>query len=178
ARPCNGANCGQLRGYVRYERARYVVEHEARTSRDAATKKREHREHILHIWAYRRAWGFCLFRQQACGGGTHEVGGAGSGRNGRAGECHCSRTDRNSNAESLRENRRKKGWFGLDRAATARGKARRDCSSYRFFFLLRSLFRYGSFLPRRRRQIGAIALTCVAHPFEKEDNNESDNRRK
>jgi NAD(P)-dependent dehydrogenase (short-subunit alcohol dehydrogenase family) len=34
-------------------------------------KKRQHREHILHIWAYRRAWGFCLFRQQACGGGTH-----------------------------------------------------------------------------------------------------------
>lgn len=86
------------------------------------SQKRQHREHILHIWAYRRAWGFCLFRQQACGGGTHEVGGAGSGRDGRAGECHCPRTNRNGNAESLHENRGKKGWFGLERTAKARGK--------------------------------------------------------
>ena len=159
ARPYNGANCGQLRGNVRYQCARHVVEHEARTSRDAATKKRLHREHILHIWAYRRAWSFCLFRQQTCGGGTHEVGGAGSGRDGRAGECHCPRTNRNTNAESLHENRRKKGWFGLDRSAKARGKTRRDCSSYRFCFLRQSLLHHGSFLPRRRRQNGPITLT-------------------
>ena len=109
ARPYNGANCGQLRGNVRYERARDLAEHEARTSRNVATTKRQHCEHIVHIWAYWRTWSLCLFRQQACGGGTHEVGGAGSGRDWRAGECHCSRTDRNTNAESLRENRRKKG---------------------------------------------------------------------
>ena len=119
-------------------------------------------------------WGFCLFRQQACGGGAHEVGGAGSGWDGRAGECHCPRTNRNSNAESLRENRRKKGWFGRERTAKARGKTRRDCSGYRFCFLRQSLLHHGSFLPRRRRQIGAIALTCVSHPFEKEGRNESD----
>src|SRR4029077_14121852 len=172
ARPCNGANCGQLRGNFRYERARHIVEHEARTSRDAATKKRQHREHILHIWAYRRAWGFCLFRQQACGGGTHEIGGTGSGGDGRAGECHCPRTNRNTNAESLHENRRKKGWFGLDRAAKVRRKTRRNCSSYYFCFLRQSLLRHGRVLPCRRGQIGAITLTCGAYPFGTEDKNE------
>src|SRR5207302_4691856 len=162
------------RGHVRYKRARHVAEHEARTSRNGAAKKRQHREHILHIWAYWRAWGFCLFREQACSGGAHEVGGAGSGRHRRAGECHCPRTNRNTNAESLRENRRKKGWYGLERAAKARGKTRRDCSGYPFCLLRQSLLHHGSFLPRRRRQIGAITLTCVAYPFGTEDKNESD----
>ena len=148
------------------------MKHELRVM--LATKKRQHREHIVHIWAYRRAWSLCLFRQQTCGGGTHEVGGAGSGRDWRAGECHCSRTDRNTNAESLHENRRKKGWYGLERAAKARGKTRRDCSSYRFCFLRQSLLHHGSCLPRRRWQIGPITLTCVAHTFGTEDKNESD----
>jgi hypothetical protein len=131
---------------------RNVVEHEARTSRHAATKERLYREHILHIWAYRCAWGFCLCRQQTCGGGTHEVGGSRSGRDGRASECHRPRTNRNTNAEPLHENRRGKDWFGLDRAAKARGKTRGNCSSYRFCFLPQSLLNHGSFLPRRRRQ--------------------------
>src|SRR5258708_26098599 len=74
----------------------------------------------------------CLFREHARGGETHEVGGAGSGRGVRAGECYCSRTDRNSEAESLHENRGEKGWSDLDRAAKARGKTRRDCSTYCF----------------------------------------------
>jgi NAD(P)-dependent dehydrogenase (short-subunit alcohol dehydrogenase family) len=59
----NGTNGRELLGHVRYECTRHAVEHEARTSRDAATKERQHREYILHIRAYRRAWGFCLFRQ-------------------------------------------------------------------------------------------------------------------
>jgi NAD(P)-dependent dehydrogenase (short-subunit alcohol dehydrogenase family) len=45
------------------------------------------------------------------------------------------RTGRNSDARSLHENQGKKGWFGLDRTAEARGKTRRDRSSYRFYFL-------------------------------------------
>ena len=100
----------------------------------------------VHIRAYRRAWGFCVFRQQARGGGTDEVGGAGSGWDGRAGECHCARTDRNSDTRSLHENRGKKGWFGLDRAAKTRGETRRDCSSYRSCFLRQNLFHHGSHL--------------------------------
>src|SRR6202035_1867081 len=54
----------------------------------------------------------------------------------------------------------------LEAAGTGvRGNARRDCSGYSFCLLRQSLLHHGSFLPRRRRQIGAITLTCVAHPF-------------
>jgi len=121
--------------------------------------------------------GFCLFRQQTCGGGTHEVGGAGSGRDRRAGECHCPRTNRNTNAESLHENRRKKSRFGLERPAKARGKTRRDCSSNRFCLFQQSLFHYGSFLPGRRRQNGPVTFARIAHYFKTEDKNESDHGR-
>jgi Haem-degrading len=65
-------------------------------------------------------------------------------RDGRAGECHCSRTHRNINAESLRENPKKKGWYGLECAAKARGKTRRDCSSYRFCLADRASFITGA----------------------------------
>jgi len=58
--------------------------------------------------------------------------------------------------------------------AKTRGKTRRDCSSYRFCLLRQSVLYHGSYLPRRRRQIGPITLTCVAHPFGTEDKNESD----
>src|SRR5467141_1601517 len=43
AGPVTEQNCGQLRSDFQYQCARHVVEHEARTSRDAATETREHR---------------------------------------------------------------------------------------------------------------------------------------
>ena len=55
-----------------------------------------------------------------------------------------------------------------------RAKTRRDCSSYRFCLLRQSLLYHGSYLPRRRRQIGPITLTSVAQPFGTEEKNESD----
>ena len=96
--------------------------------------------------------------------GTHEVGGARSGRDGRPSECHRPRTNRNTNAEPLHENGRGKDWFGLDRAAKARGKTRGNCSSYRFCFLRQSLLHHGSFLPRRWRQNGSINSPASGTP--------------
>jgi NAD(P)-dependent dehydrogenase (short-subunit alcohol dehydrogenase family) len=76
--------------------------------------------------------------------------------------------------ESLHKNRRQKGWFGLDRAAKARGKTGGDCSGYRFCFLRQSLLHHRSFLPRRRRQNGAITLNSRGSPVRAKDKDESD----
>ena len=54
------------------------------------------------------------------------------------------------------------------------GKTRRDCSNYRFRFFRQGVIHHGSFLSRRRRQIGAMTLTCVAHGLGTEGKNESD----
>lgn len=89
-------------------------------------QKRQHREHILHIWAHRRGWGFCLLRQQTCSRGTHEISGAGSGGDGLPRECRRPRPDRDAYAESIHRNCRRKGRVSLDGAAQARGQARRD----------------------------------------------------
>ena len=121
---------------------------EARTSRDAATKKRQHREHILHIWTHRRAWGFCLLRQQACSRGTHEISSAGSGGGWRPRECHRPRPDRDGYAESIHRNCRKKGRISLDGAAQTRGETRRDRADHRLSLFRQGVIHHGRVLPR------------------------------
>ena len=73
ARPGDGADCGELHGDVRHQRARHAAQHEARTARDAGAGQRQHRQHLLDHGRTRRAEHVALHGQQACGGGPDQV---------------------------------------------------------------------------------------------------------
>jgi len=122
------------------------IKHELRVM--LPQKKREYREHILHLWAHGCSRGFCLFRQQTCSRGTHEISGPGSGGDGRPRECHRPRPDRDANVESIHQNCRKKGRISLDGPTQTRRKTRRDRADHRFSLFRQGVIHHGRVLSR------------------------------
>ena len=159
----------KLRGDVRYECARHAVEHRStKLSRHAAAQKRLYRQHILHLWASALV-GLLTCRQQAGGGRDHVR---------YAGSAVCTKRVNaiapgpiEHHAGEIRKNRRRKDWFGLDRAASAENRGMKFGLS--FLFPPTKLLHHGSSYPVDGGKTALINLPRAAHPFGADDERES-----